>query len=88
MPDEITDGPCPHAIWRYCGADYWGDYDETGNAIHEQRHQCIDCGREERDVPCGAVMVGHAPGECRVCDKAASSLSPEQRDRWINLTLG
>jgi hypothetical protein len=80
MPD------CPHLIWEYMGADYWGTYDSDGAAVREQRHRCLDCGHEERDVPQDSVMVGHAPGECKVCDQNAGMLPAEQCDRWMKLT--
>ena len=77
---------CAHPIWRYLGSEYRGDRDERGRPQRTQRHVCIDCGMEQRDVPSGAVMIGHAPGECACCDSAASALSEEQRSRWIRLT--
>ena len=71
---------CKHPIWKYMGAYYWvGDK-------YEQRHKCIDCGHEERDVPVGGVMIGHAPGECDVCDRGAEVIPAEQRARWAELT--
>ena len=78
--------PCTHPIWLYLGYEFWGNYNPEGVAVREQRHQCIDCGRQERDVPENAVMIGHAPGECPTCDKYAAIIPPEQRDRWIELT--
>ena len=77
---------CKHPIWRYLGVHHWGDYDADGVAIREQRHMCIDCGNQERDVPDGCVMIGHAPGECCSCDKNAALLAPEVQRRWIELT--
>lgn len=77
---------CLHPIWEYLGISYWGAHDADGRPIKEQLHRCIDCGKKERDVPDNAVMLGHAPGECDVCDKYAAVILPEQRDRWIELT--
>lgn len=77
---------CKHPIFQYMGAHYWGDYNSDGAAVREQRHRCIDCGHEERDVPDGSVMVGHAPGECPVCDKFAELLPEIEKARWIQLT--
>lgn len=72
---------CKHPIWLYMGADYW-----VAGEDRQQRHKCIDCGHEERDVPDGAVLVGHRPGECRLCTTAAAMLSDEDRQRWLDLT--
>lgn len=72
---------CQHPIFEYMGVHFWGD-----NTEREQRHKCIDCGHEERDVPDGSVMLGHAPGECSTCDKFAAVLSEADRQRWIDLT--
>ena len=70
---------CQHQIFSYMGGGYWcGEYG--------QRHKCIDCGHEEKDVPHGSVMIGHAPGECEVCDRHAKTLPPEQTERWKLLT--
>jgi len=71
---------CGHQIFAYMGADYWED------GKYEQRHRCIDCGHQELDVPSGAVMIGHAPGECDVCDRNAKILPGEQVERWKQLT--
>ena len=67
---------CTHPIWQYltCGR-------------LPQRHRCIDCGKEKEYVPDGAVMIGHAPGECDVCDRNSSIVSADQRERWITLTM-
>ncbi len=83
---DVVMADCAHPIWEYLGAEYWGDYDSDGAAIREQRHRCIDCGCEERDVPEGSVMIGHAPGECGACDRNAVALPVKQHDRWIKLT--
>lgn len=77
----MTDGQrCQHPIFRYLGADRWFEGGE-----YEQRHRCIDCAHEERGVPSGSVMVGHAPGECSECDRYALELPADQRERWIRL---
>lgn len=66
---------CTHPLWRYmsCGQ-------------LPQRHECFDCGKEAEYIPDGGVLIGHAPGECDVCDKTAELLPPEQKQRWIKLT--
>ena len=71
---------CTHPIFIYLGAHVW---DEGGE--REQRHRCADCGHVERNVPNGSVMVGHAPGECSVCDKHAEMIPSEQKARWIEM---
>ena len=71
---------CTHPIFEYMGGH------NCNGERFEQRHRCIDCGHEERDVPDGSVMVGHAPGECTVCDREAETIPPEQKARWIALT--
>ena len=73
---------CLHPIFRYMGAPNWNAEAER----FEQRHRCVDCGHEERGVPAGSVMIGHAPGECWVCDQTAATLPADQRERWINMT--
>ena len=78
MSDCLPSGrdDCKHPIWEYL-ADY---------SLRNGGHKCVDCGRVENDVPKGSVMVGHAPGECGVCDAAAAELPPEQAERWKELT--
>lgn len=71
---------CAHPIFIYLGAGHRGP-----DGLREQRHRCVDCGHEERDVSEGSVMVGHAPGECSVCDKYAETIPSEQKARWIEM---
>ena len=73
---------CTHPIFRYMGGNIWN----AAAGRLEQRHKCIDCGHEEKNVPDGAIMVGHAPGECGECDRFAALLPDEQRERWVRLT--
>ena len=75
MPDT-----CKCFIFEYLGARHRAD------GTYGQSHRCIDCGREENDVPEGSVMLGHAPGECDCCDDAALAIPEDQRQRWIDLT--
>ena len=73
------DCKCP--IFEYLGGHHLRPDNKIG-----QLHRCIDCGRKEGEVPAGSVMVGHAPGECSVCDEEAKKLPPKQKERWIRLT--
>ena len=82
MKDPQAMSKCSHPIFSYMGGDNWNAEHER----YEQRHRCIDCVHEVRDVPGGSVMVGHAPGECGVCDRFAVLLPDELRNKWIQLT--
>ncbi len=72
---------CEHPIWEYLGGDHPREGGGTG-----QLHRCVDCLLEEQDVPEGSVMIGHAPGECDVCDRNARELPVADRRRWVELT--